>query len=45
MSVRKDWARDWEEEDAAAERTWWMSVTERVVGLVRRSFANAVRVC
>jgi hypothetical protein len=40
-SVRKDWARDAEEEDAAATTSWRMSVTSRDAGLVRRSFVKA----
>jgi hypothetical protein len=40
--VRKSWARDKEVEDAAATTSWRMSLAERVVGSIRRSFVKAV---
>lgn len=41
IEVRNSWARDWEEEDAAATMVWLTSVTDRLEGFVRRSLANA----
>ena len=38
-------ARDWELEDAAPATICLMSETERVEGLVRMSFVNAMRIC
>ncbi len=43
-SLRKDAARDEEEEDAAAATACWISWTSRLAGFVRRSFVNAERV-
>lgn len=42
--VRNSWARDAEEEDAAATTSCLTSVTERVEGAMRRSRVNCLAI-
>jgi hypothetical protein len=45
MSFRNSSARDFEDDEAAATIVWDTSVTERVDGSQRRSFAKAESGC